>query len=162
MTDLGEQTLTVSERPRIVLPQPPPETPRRAPGQVVRAVDSGETARDIVQAWEEWVEGMAHISMTKALRGMTLRTVKDLLSKKLTSVEVKWALAFWVAEWVSNVEKIPSLSPKRLEEIALTARIASDPKATAWIQSMRNQVQTISGGRGRTRAALASLYKETP
>mgnify|MGYP000847219566 FL=1 len=72
------------------------------------------------------------------------------------------ALAFWVAEWVSNVEKIPSLSPKRLEEIALTARIASDPKATAWIQSMRNQVQTISGGRGRTRAALASLYKETP
>lgn len=157
-TTLADQALTPQEHPRITLPQPAPDKPRRKPGQVVVASDTGENTSQIVQSWEQWLTDGPHVTMTPTLRGMTLRCVKGLLSEGYTAREVKWALAFWVAEWVTQTSgTVPHLTTKRLEEIVLTARTASDPQAVAWRDAMKAQVQQITGGRARTRAALASI-----
>lgn len=153
--------IPVITRERIIMPPPPPENPRRAPNEVVAACDTGQTAPDIVNAWEQWAAANGlPLTLTPALRGMTLRAIKGLLSQGYTAVQAKWALAYWIAEWASQGLS-GRLSPTRLEEIALLIRAHEDPRASQALSALAAQARALRSGSGKTRAALAArLHQE--
>lgn len=141
----------------------PAKKPARTPRQVARTTDTGQTAPDLVNAWAGWLRENADLPLTPTLRGMTLRTVKQLIVAGATSVEIQWSLAYWIAEWASRTgQTAPTLSAKRLEEIWLNTRAATSPTAATFRQAATSQVQALSSPRNSARTAITQIAQGAP